>query len=113
MHNAEDSRPFWTARRGTFRIHLDCRSEPAGDREVAMNEKADIRIDVEAAKALIDWKSSFANEVAANARRLVARSGRTGHVTLSHYRQAARIAIRSLSAAILDEGESSDDQKGA
>jgi len=78
-----------------------------------MSEKADFRIDVEAAKALIYWKSLFANEVAARARRLAAESSQPEHVTLSHYRQAAQLAVRSLSAAILDGGPSNDDQKAA
>jgi hypothetical protein len=78
-----------------------------------MSEKSDIRIDVEAAKALICWKSLFADEVAARARQFAAESSQPAHVTLSHYRQAAQIAVRSLSAAILDEGPSSDDHKAA
>jgi hypothetical protein len=78
-----------------------------------MGETADFQIDVEAAKVLIEWKSMFANEVAVRARRLAAESNRPGRVTLSHYRQAAQIAVRSLTAAILDEGPSSDDQKVA
>jgi hypothetical protein len=78
-----------------------------------MREKADFRIDVEAAKALICWKSLFADEVAARARRLAAESSQPEHVTLSHYRQAAQIAVGSLSAAILDGGPSSDDHKAA
>jgi len=78
-----------------------------------MSEKADFRIDVEAAKALICCKSLFADEVAVRARRLAAKSSQPEYVTLSHYRQAARIALRSLSAAILDGGPSSDDHKAA
>ncbi|HLN27268.1 MAG TPA: hypothetical protein VK395_05950 [Gemmataceae bacterium] len=78
-----------------------------------MREKADFRIDVGAAKALIYWKSLFADEVAARARRLAAESSQPEHVTLSHYQQAAQIAVRSLSAAILDGGPSSDDHKAA
>jgi hypothetical protein len=81
--------------------------------EVVMCEKADFRIDVEAAKALIYWKSMFADEVAARARQLAAESGQPELVTLSHYRQAAQIAIRSLSVAIRDGGPSSDDEKAA
>ena len=77
-----------------------------------MNDKAGFRIDVEAAKALIGWKSLFAEEVALRARRLAAESSQR-HVGLAHYRQAALIAIRSLSAAILDGGPSSDDHKAA
>ena len=78
-----------------------------------MREKADCRIDIEAAKALIYWKSLFADEVAARARQLAAESSQPEHVTLSHYRQAAQIAVPSLSAAILDGGPSSGDHKAA
>jgi hypothetical protein len=78
-----------------------------------MGDKLDLRIDVEAAKVLIHWKSLFADEVAARARRFAAESSHPEHVTLSHYRQAAQIAVRSLSAAILDEGPSRDDHQAA
>ena len=76
-----------------------------------MSVKADIRIDLEAAKALIHWKSLFADEVAAKARQLAAESNLPERVTLSHYRQAAQAALRSLSAAIRDGGPSSDDRQ--
>ena len=62
-------------------------------------------------KALIYWKSLFADEVASRARRLAAESGKPERVTLSHYRRAAQIAVRSLSAAIGDGGPFSDDPK--
>ncbi|MCI0457232.1 MAG: hypothetical protein L0Z62_09665 [Gemmataceae bacterium] len=78
-----------------------------------MSEKADFHIDVQAAKALIYWKSLFANEVAARARQLAAESSQPGHVTLSHYRQAAQLAVPSLAAAILDGGPSRDDHRAA
>jgi hypothetical protein len=88
-------------------------SAPDSDREVAMRETASCRIDVEAAKALIHWKSRFADEVAAQARRLAAESSLPEHVTLSHYRQAAQLAVRSLAAAIMDGGPSLDDPQAA
>ena len=78
-----------------------------------MSEMAGLRIDVEAAKALVSWKSRFADEVAAQARRLAAESGRPEHVTLAHYRQAAQSAVRSLLAAILDGGPSGGDHQAA
>jgi hypothetical protein len=68
-----------------------------------MIETMDVRIDVKAAKALIHWKSLFADEVAAGAVRLAAQSRNPANVTLSHYRQAAEMAVRSLSAAILGD----------
>ncbi|MCI0376881.1 MAG: hypothetical protein L0215_04700 [Gemmataceae bacterium] len=74
-----------------------------------MSEMAGLRIDVEAAKALVHWKSRFADEVATQARRIAAESGQP-LVRLAHYRQAAQFAVRALSAAILDGGPSSDDQ---
>jgi hypothetical protein len=72
-----------------------------------------ISIDIEAAKALVYWKSLFADEVVAQARRLAAESNQPGHVTLTHYRQAAQIAVRSLPTAILHGGPCSDDHKVA
>jgi len=78
-----------------------------------MSEMARFRIDVEAAKALVYWKSRFADEVAAQARQLAAESRQPEHVTLSHYRQAAQIAVRSLSATILDGGPPSGDHQAA
>ena len=78
-----------------------------------MRETADVRIDVEAAKALVYWKSVFAEEVAARARRLAAESSEPDRVTLSHYRQAAQFAVRSLPAAISRVGPFGDDNKVA
>jgi hypothetical protein len=76
-----------------------------------MSEQADCRIEVEVAAALIHWKSLFAQEVAARARRLAAESGRPGHVTLAHDRQAAQWAVAALTAANRDGGSSSDDHQ--
>jgi hypothetical protein len=83
------------------------------DREVAMIDEADIRIDIDAAKALVYWKSLFAAEVVARAKRLAAESGQPEHVTLSHYRQAVQLALRSLPTLIRDGEPSSDDHKVA
>lgn len=73
----------------------------------------DACIDIEATKALVHWKSLFAERVAAGARRLAAESGQPEHVTLAHYQQAAQTAIRSLSAAIRGGGASSGADKAA
>ena len=78
-----------------------------------MRERAGLRIDVEAARALIDWKARFADEVVAGARRLAVESSQPEHVTLAHYRQAAQLAVRSLAAAIVDGGPSRDDPQAA
>ena len=78
-----------------------------------MSQKSGLRIDVEAAKLLVRWKSLFADEVAAHARRLAVESGHPERVTLLQYREAAQIAVRSLSVAIVDGGAPSGDQKAA
>jgi hypothetical protein len=78
-----------------------------------MGAKNDCRIDVEAARALIYWKSLFADEVAARARQLAAESSQPERVTLAHYRRAAQIAAPTLWAAILDRGPSRDDHEAA
>ena len=49
-----------------------------------MSEKAGVYIDIEAAKALVYWKSLFADEVAMRARQLAAESSRPDQVTLAH-----------------------------
>jgi len=78
-----------------------------------LNEKKDVRVEVDAAQALIRWKALFADEVAAGARRLAAESGTRGPVTLSHYRRAAQNAVRMLSTALLDGETSGDAQEAA
>jgi hypothetical protein len=78
-----------------------------------MNKKALCRIEVEAAKALIHWKSVFADEVALRARQIAAKSNQPELVTLKHYQEAAQNAVRLLSAAIQDGGPSSDYRKAA
>jgi hypothetical protein len=78
-----------------------------------MGKSGNISIDIEAAKALVYWKSLFAEEVVARARRLAAESSQPGHVTLTQYRQAAQIAARLLPTAILQGGPFSDDHKVA
>ena len=78
-----------------------------------MSEKAGVCIDIEAAKALVYWKSLFADEVAMRARQLAAESSRPDRVTLAHYRQAVQFAIRSLPALIRKEEAPGDDHKVA
>jgi hypothetical protein len=78
-----------------------------------MSENAEIRVDIKAATALVYWKSLFADEVAARAKRVAAESGQPGRVTLSHYRQAAQISVRSLPAATRDGVPFDDDHKVA
>jgi hypothetical protein len=78
-----------------------------------MSKSADVHIDIEAAKALIYWKSLFANDVATRARQLAAESSEPGRVTLAHYRQAAELAIRLLPGSISKGDPFSDDHKVA
>ncbi len=78
-----------------------------------MSASKQVRIDVEAAKALAGWKSLFAEEVCEVAKRLAAQSGHPNSVTMSHYRQAALIALQTLSDAILAEEERDEQQEAA
>lgn len=78
-----------------------------------MNASKQVRIDVEAANALAHWKSLFAAEVCEQAKRLAAQSGHPESVTLSHYRQAALIALQSLSDAFLVEAGPDEQQEVA
>jgi len=64
-----------------------------------------LRIDLEAAKALAEWKSLFGAEVCELAKRLAIESGQRDRVTLSHYRIAAGIALQTLAGVIHDEQE--------
>ncbi|MGO8745157.1 MAG: hypothetical protein ACLQNE_04130 [Thermoguttaceae bacterium] len=68
-----------------------------------MSASQQVRIDVEAAKALAEWKSLFGAEVCDRAKRLAAESGHPDSVTLLHYRLAAKIALQALSGAIHGE----------
>jgi hypothetical protein len=62
-----------------------------------------VRIEIEAAKALAQWKRQFAEEVARQAKRLAMESGPPNLVTLANYRQAAGLAVQSLARAIQSE----------
>jgi hypothetical protein len=79
------------------------KAQALADTEVVMNARRQVRIDVEAAEALAQWKAQFATEVCERAKRLAAESGHPDSVTLSHYRMAAKIALQSLSGAIQEE----------
>jgi len=78
-----------------------------------MSPKQQVRIDVEAAKALNRWKARLASEICERAKRLAAQSGHPDSVTLSHYRQVAESALQSLSAAIREEAASDGRQEAA
>ena len=61
------------------------------------------RIDGEAVLALAEWRSCFTEQVVANAKQISAESDVPGRITLEHYRQAAKIAIETLTHAVEDE----------
>jgi hypothetical protein len=71
-----------------------------------MPQNKGLRIDIEAANALAEWKSRFAEEVCERAAELAIESNQPNKVTLSHYQLAAEAALRSLSQAIHRDRES-------
>lgn len=77
-----------------------------------MNQRKTIRIDVQAAQALVRWKESFAQKVCDEATRIAAESLPQATLNLEHYRQAVPLALRSLSEEIL-QGARDDDRKAA
>ena len=58
------------------------------------------RIDIEAAAALIEWKSIFAQAVVEGAQQQSANAKSSATVTLADYREAARQAVQKLADAI-------------
>lgn len=68
-----------------------------------MNANEPVRITIDAANALTEWKFRFAVEVCERAKQLAAESSEPTLITLSHYRQAATIALESLSRMIHGE----------
>ena len=71
-----------------------------------------LRIDADAAIALVEWKTLFAKSVAETAQQLAAKSKTSGTVTLADYRRAAQQAVLTLTAAI-ESGDSVDGQQKA
>jgi hypothetical protein len=69
--------------------------------EVVMDDTVRFRIQVEAARALAEWKASFDEQVAVQAKELAKRSGST-LITVDHYRQAAKSAIQTLTTLVQD-----------
>jgi hypothetical protein len=56
-------------------------------------------VDIDAARALAQWKQFFVGDVAESARKLAADEG-TRRVTLEHYRSAAHQSLRHLEQLI-------------
>lgn len=61
-----------------------------------MEPKETLSIQLDAVKALAEWKAYFADQVASQARELAKQSSSPGLVTLEHYRQAAKSAALLL-----------------
>ena len=78
-----------------------------------MNGSEQVRIDVEAAKALAEWNSLFGAQVCERAKRLAAQSDQPERVTLSQYRIAAEIALQTLMGAIHGEHETDGQAEAA
>jgi len=78
-----------------------------------MSTDQQVRVELAAARALAQWKASFADEVCARAVQLAAASGQPNDVTLDHYRQAASLALPSLLATIRDGVEHDAARKAA
>jgi hypothetical protein len=80
---------------------------------MAMNANRQVRIEIEAAKALTLWKAQFDEEVCQRAKILAAQTAHPELVTLAQFRQAAQAAIQSLSAAIHSEVTPDGQQEAA
>lgn len=78
-----------------------------------MDDGRQVRIDVEAAKALAEWKAFFGAQVSEQAKLLAAQAGQPDYVTLSHYRTAAKLALQTLSHVIHGEPRSDGRQEAA
>lgn len=66
-----------------------------------MEHSSSGRIETQAVQGLVEWKAFFAEQVAVKAKELSEKSGYAGIITLSHYRQAANIAVQMLSPEIV------------
>lgn len=78
-----------------------------------MNQNSSYRIETEAVQALAEWKAVFADQVSAKAKELAENNSSTGVITLSHYRQAASIAVQMLATAVQDTDSSDGRQEAA
>lgn len=65
-----------------------------------MNQSHPLRIEIQAVRALAEWKAIFADQVAVKAKEFARASDTPGIVTLAHYRQAASIAVQELAAEV-------------
>lgn len=77
-----------------------------------MGQNGKIRIQAEAARALAEWKAFFADQVCNRAKELARDSKSRDLITIDHYRQAAKLALRSLES-LVQETDSSDGHQEA
>ena len=75
--------------------------------------EGNVRIDSEAEKALVTWKSVFATEVREHARRIAAENKASGHVTMTDYRQALELAVPRLLEKIRSEDLPNGERRAA
>lgn len=78
-----------------------------------MSANEEVRIDVDAIKALTQWKSRLAEGICKRAKLLAAQSGQASRVKLSHFRQAAEVELRSLANAIDCENRADGQEEAA
>ena len=81
--------------------------------EVVMDQSGTFRIQAEAARALAEWKAFFAEQVAVQARELANNSDPPGLITVDHYRQAAKSAVRTLEILVQDTDSRDGRQEAA
>ena len=70
------------------------------DKDVNVSNNSNLRTQVAAAKKLTEWKHVFSCELREKAKQLAIQSGQPDLITLTHYQQAARTALRKLADAI-------------
>lgn len=78
-----------------------------------MDQDKPYRIEAAAARALAQWKATFAEQVACQAKELAKKSGSPHVITLGHYRQAASIAAQTLATAVRDTDSNDGRQEAA
>lgn len=67
-----------------------------------MGQSGTFRIQAQAVRALAEWRAFFADQVAMHAKELARDSEPPGLITIDHYRQAAKLAMRKLEIHVLD-----------
>lgn len=78
-----------------------------------MDQSGTFRIQVEAARELAEWKAFFADQVVMQAKELAKDGNPPGLITIDHYRQAAKFAMRSLETHLQDTDSSDGRQEAA